>query len=1069
MQTKLSRYSEGVIEAAWLAAVILVPTYFNIYSSRIFEPDKIAILRSLALLILVFWIAKIIDVGGFQRASQDNNSGLIGSVLRTPMLLPVIALAVLYIIATIFSVTPRISFWGSYQRLQGTYTTFSYLVIFLAIIGNLRGTKQVERLITTMVLTSLPVSLYGILQHYQIDPIPWGGDTSRRIAANMGNSIFVAAYLIMVFPLTIGRIVQSFSEILKSENSLWSQMARSTVYVFIGAIQLLALYMSGSRGPALGWLAGSFFLLVLLSLYWRLRWLTFGIVGTTILVGAFLLIFNLPGGPLQELRDSPVIGRFGLLLDAESNSALVRKYIWQGAADLVAPHEPIEFPDGRKDPFNALRILIGYGPESMYVAYNPFYVPELALVERRNASPDRSHNESWDALVITGVFGFLVYLALFSLIFYYGLKWVGIVTNTKQRNLFLLLLVGGGVAGAIGFGSWRGMEYFGVGLPFGMLIGFLSYLTISALKPGTRPLPEDGQTFRSITLIVLIAGIVSHFVEINFGIAIASTRTYFWVYSALLVCVGYMLPQQKEVVVQSASRDIQVEPVGQSRKKRHTRGSPRAELHENDSPIMDVLSYAIIISIIMGVLGYDFITNSSGLKNSLGVLWQALTRLPIHGDALSFGILALIMTSWLMMSLVYAAESTPRQTGGSTWRAMIWILLISSAFTLIYWIWHANSLASIARNVASTVNSVLEQVGRYEALLAKFYIFVAFMIFVLAYTLSETGAVIRSKIKPASLVTATFGLIVAILLAAYTNVRIIQADIAFKLADPFTSETQWPVAIQIYKRANTLAPNEDYYYLFLGRAYLENAKLITDTGQQDNLLLRAENDLKKAQAINPLNTDHTANLARLYNLWSTFIPDSEDRLATAQVASEYFSKAVVLSPKNARLWDEWALLYLNVLKQPQEALKRLLRAQEIDPDYHWTLALMGETYSQMARDSSDAATQEKYFRQALEAYRRAIELPTPGDALAKYNYSLALGATYIQLNMLPEAIAAYQQAIEFAPQSLAIWRVEESIAGLYSSLGDINNAILYIENALQSAPNDQKERLHTILDQLQSK
>jgi hypothetical protein len=123
-------------------------------------------------------------------------------------------------------------------------------------------------------MASLPVALYGVLQRYKVDPIPWAGDTSIRIAANMGNSIFVAAYLVMVFPLTVGRIVQSFGAILKDEQSLWSQVARSTIYVFLAAIQVIALYMSQSRGPALGWLAGSFFLFLLLSLHWQKRWLT---------------------------------------------------------------------------------------------------------------------------------------------------------------------------------------------------------------------------------------------------------------------------------------------------------------------------------------------------------------------------------------------------------------------------------------------------------------------------------------------------------------------------------------------------------------------------------------------------------------------------------------------------------------------------------------------------------------------------------------------------------------------------------------------------------------------------
>ena len=64
MPTKLSRFCEGVMEAAWLAAIILVPVFFNIYSSRIFEPDKITLLRSLVLVILGAWLVKLVDDGG---------------------------------------------------------------------------------------------------------------------------------------------------------------------------------------------------------------------------------------------------------------------------------------------------------------------------------------------------------------------------------------------------------------------------------------------------------------------------------------------------------------------------------------------------------------------------------------------------------------------------------------------------------------------------------------------------------------------------------------------------------------------------------------------------------------------------------------------------------------------------------------------------------------------------------------------------------------------------------------------------------------------------------------------
>ncbi|MDD2696139.1 MAG: hypothetical protein PHD58_09460, partial [Anaerolineales bacterium] len=212
--TKLGRFADSLMELCWLAAVISVPAFFNVYSSRIFEPDKITLLRSITFVLLVAWLVKLAE--NWRSASGEPAISLskLKAFLKTPLVLPVLILTLAYLISTIFSVTPRVSLLGSYQRLQGFYTYLSYLVVFFAILVNMRSRPQVERVITAVILASLPISLYGVLQKYNIDPIPWGGDVSRRIASNMGNSIFVAAYLIMANPLTILRIYQSFGAIL---------------------------------------------------------------------------------------------------------------------------------------------------------------------------------------------------------------------------------------------------------------------------------------------------------------------------------------------------------------------------------------------------------------------------------------------------------------------------------------------------------------------------------------------------------------------------------------------------------------------------------------------------------------------------------------------------------------------------------------------------------------------------------------------------------------------------------------------------------------------------------------
>ena len=70
---------------------------------------------------------------------------------------------------------------------------------------------------------------------------------------------------------------------------------------------------------------------------------------------------------------------------------------------------------------------------------------------------------------------------VFISVLYYGLKWIGIVITRQQRSLFFMLTLGSGLVGGIGFMLWRGIEYFGVGLPFGILIGLLLYISLVAL------------------------------------------------------------------------------------------------------------------------------------------------------------------------------------------------------------------------------------------------------------------------------------------------------------------------------------------------------------------------------------------------------------------------------------------------------------------------------------------------------------------------------------------------------------------------------------------------------------
>jgi tetratricopeptide (TPR) repeat protein len=389
------------------------------------------------------------------------------------------------------------------------------------------------------------------------------------------------------------------------------------------------------------------------------------------------------------------------------------------------------------------------------------------------------------------------------------------------------------------------------------------------------------------------------------------------------------------------------------------------------------------------------------------------------------------------------------------------ILGISAIIGLFYGFWLSGTLAGIARQSAKSLEEVIAQTSNLEGLLTQFYTFTILGILVLGLFLP--------KIKPTGSMKETFwgpivaiaGFIIVIWISVVTNLRVIHADIAFKMAEPFAGNQQWIVANALYRRAIELSPDEDYYYLFLGRGSLEEAKTLTDPVQQEQAFKTAEADLIRAQTINPLNPDHTANLARLYSWWALQAPDENTRLERGEISNQYYSRVTVLSPNNARLWDEWAILHLNVLNDPNKAHELLSHSLEIDPKYDWTHALIGDYYSKIALDTENQDERAQIFEEAINHYQQAILL-SPDST----NYYYALASAYQSLNNIEMVISTLEEALAHAGPS-ETWKIEDNLTHYYYQLDDVGNALIHAQKALETAPETEQERIQTIISQLQ--
>ena len=1088
MDNKLKRVCENIIEACWLAAVILTPLFFNIYSSRIFEPDKISLLRSLAVIIVAAWITLfLINIKKIDFPNLISYKTWIINI-RSPFVLPVGLMIVGYILATVFSVNPQISWFGSYQRSQGTFTVISYLVFFVALVLHLRSKVQLDRLLNIILLTSLPVAMYGGLQHFHLDPIPWGKDTSIRVASSLGNSIFVAAYLIMVFPISLGRFLLTAREII-SGITVKLNWLRLVFYGFTCLLHISTIYFSGSRGPVLGWLAGILFLLYILSFQWNLYKFNLYLLALTIIGAGFLIVFNTAGGPFETLRNSPVLGRFGRILDSESNTAKVRTYIWEGAVDLVLPHAPIEYPDGKKDPYNFLRPVIGYGPESMFVVYNPFYPTKLGQVERRNASPDRSHNETWDSLIITGLLGFVTYIGIFLSAFYFGFVWLGLINQPKDIWLFWIsLFVGGGLSTVI-LVLWGGLAYFGVGLPFGLALGLVVYLTILGIrfyqkkgergnfKPGMDQQKDMIQT-RNYFYAVFLSIILAHFLEINFGIAIGSTRLLFWIFTALLLVVRYNLTDlvskdSDEVPFTSYRFDTAAQTINRTRLRS---GKPRKRSLDNTNPnsrwIYSAGVQGSLISICVITLGFDFIVNPERLTKVSDLLSTSLLHLNGDKSQISFGILGIILLTWLCGCFLFIMEGGESENQVSFWKRFVVLSGTSVVLIFPYLLIHSNILTTIASFRIASIDTLLEQSFRVINLLNFYYWYLGIILLFLVYCLYHNNRKFtHSSSKTWSgWIAAGGSVVLGVFIINVLNIQPIQSDILFKLAEPFSVTSQWAIVGLLYDRAIELSPRQDYYYLFKGKADLELAMNAKSPEEQSSFALRAEQNLLHAQSINPLNVDHTANVARLYSWWAS-ISDGERKIQFFNKSDHNYSRSVVLSPNNPSLWAEWSTIYLDIIFQPERSLELLDHALQLDDQYNVTQGYAGNFYYRLAQNDSEMQNRSEAVERAKHYYQTAADL-SKGDTRVKYLIDLSnvfinqaelmddeaqvIGYDYALVQSALEILLEAEMYVEGDNENV---NLKAQIAKIYNELDNQEKALEYVDLALKIANENQKTYL----------
>ena len=112
--------------------------------------------------------------------------------------------------------------------------------------------SEIDLIIKSAVVSSIIVCAYGLYQTTGREIFAWAEPflVTGRITSTVGQSNFLASYLLLVIPLTL--------YLLKSSRKVWERIVLALIFI----IQIVNLFFTYSRAGWLGLLGGGFFMLV---------------------------------------------------------------------------------------------------------------------------------------------------------------------------------------------------------------------------------------------------------------------------------------------------------------------------------------------------------------------------------------------------------------------------------------------------------------------------------------------------------------------------------------------------------------------------------------------------------------------------------------------------------------------------------------------------------------------------------------------------------------------------------------------------------------------------------------
>ena len=395
----------NAIEATIIALIILTPLVFYPYLVRIFNPPKELAFNILVIIGLMLWKLKMV--------SKEEVK-----ITRTPLNLPILAFMAICTLSLLWSNSPMVSLLELPLFLAG-------LILYFIVVNNVRGEHQINRLLTTLLIISSLLGMYGIFQYNGIDFAFWKANVGRnQVFGLFGNVNYFAEYMIVPLPLAISLFFATRNRTHK-------------ILLLIGILAMGgSLILTFTRGSYLAIGISSIFMFILYLVsqgkyFFKEHKKIFIFILAFIILITFLFTIpnplNKPGTVISKIR-----GRISISQFTKGSSLKRRIAIWKFTGMMIKDH-PILGSGIGTFKYNSLNYQAKFFDQGENRRLYPYGIA------------DKVHNEYLQLGAEIGMLGLGIFLWLIISFFRYGLSILKKLKD-KYKQGIVIGLMGGIVA-----------------------------------------------------------------------------------------------------------------------------------------------------------------------------------------------------------------------------------------------------------------------------------------------------------------------------------------------------------------------------------------------------------------------------------------------------------------------------------------------------------------------------------------------------------------------------------------------------------------------------------------------